>query len=320
MVSIIVPVYNREKELDICVSSLIKQTFNDLEIILVDDGSTDSSPLLCDEFALKYSNLKVFHNSKLGVSETRNFGLKKASGEYICFVDSDDYIDEKYIEKLYNSITSGDYNISICDYFEVTEDNKKICTLPYDKKEFSSLKLLNDILYGRTTNSFCWGRMWKKDFIKATFKKISYCEDTVFNVENLSVPYMSVSYVKEPLYFYVRHKNSITGQEKAGHLNDILNVAEIISDISEKDAFVNTKAARSLIVNYSFFVYLITVRHIDSEEYCFVKERSRSLIKKYNVKALFDFKSTIKTKAACILSLFSMSLVEKVYYIIHKKT
>lgn len=318
MVSIIVPVYNREKELDKCVSSLVNQSFKDLEIILVDDGSTDSSPRLCDEYAEKYEKLKVFHNSNMGVSETRNFGLNKAFGDYICFIDSDDYIDENYIEKLHSSITSGDYSISVCDYYEVGENNKIACSLAYDEKEFSSIKLLNDILYSRTTNSFCWGRMWKKDILKESFKNISYCEDTVFNVENLAVPDLTVSYVKEPLYYYVRHKNSITGQEKAGHLNDILNVAEMIADISQKNNYVKTKAVRSLIVNYSFFVYLIAARHNESNEYDFVKERSKSLIKKYNLKVLFDIKSTIKTKAACIMSVFSMKLVAKVYYSLQK--
>lgn len=318
MVSIIVPVFNREKELDRCLSSIINQSFKDLDIILIDDGSTDCSPQLCDKYSDKYNMVRVFHNSNMGVSETRNFGLRNAKGDYICFIDSDDYVDEKYIEKLYTSITSGDYNVSICDYYEVIDTEKILCRLPYNKIDINSSKLLNDILYSRTRNSFCWGRMWKKDIITSTFKNIGYCEDTVFNVENLAVPDISVSYVKEPLYYYVRHKNSITGQEKAVHLNDILNVTEMISDISKKNALVNAKAVRSLVVNYSFFVYLIAARHNDSNEYDFVKERSKSLIKKYNLKVLFDLKSTIKTKAACIMSVFSMKMVSKVYYSLQK--
>ncbi len=318
MVSIIVPVFNREKELDRCLSSIINQSFKDLDIILIDDGSTDCSPQLCDKYSDKYNMVRVFHNSNMGVSETRNFGLRNAKGDYICFIDSDDYVDEKYIEKLYTSITSGDYNVSICDYYEVIDTEKILCRLPYNKIDINSLKLLNDILYSRTKNSFCWGRMWKKDSLTAIFKNISYCEDTLFNVENLAAPNISVSYVNEPLYYYARHTNSVTGQEKPGHLKDILDAADMIFTISEKNCFINTKAARSLIVNYSFFVYLITVKYNDSEEYYFVKERSRSLIKKYNLKVLFDFKSTFKTKVACIMSLLSMKLVEKAYYSLQK--
>lgn len=314
MISIIVPVYNREKELNRCVSSLINQTFEDIEILLVDDGSTDSSPQLCDDYSNKYDKLKVFHNTNMGVSQTRNFGLSKASGDYICFIDSDDYIDEKYIEKLYISITSGDYNVSICDYFEVTGEGENACRLPFNGTNISSLKLLNDILYSRTTNSFCWGRMWKKDFLTAQFKEISYCEDTLFNVENLSVPETFVGYVKEPLYYYVRHKKSITGQEKPERLNDILDVAEMIYKISDNNDFVDSKAARSLIVNYSFFVYLIAAKHNGVKDYDSVKKRSRGLIKKFQWKVLFDIYSTVKTKIACIMSAISMKLVEKVYF------
>ena len=101
LVSVIVPVYKVEQYLNRCVSSIIKQSHTNLEIILVDDGSPDRCPQLCDEWALQDSRIKVVHKENGGLSDARNVGLKKASGNYICFVDSDDYVSTKFVETLY---------------------------------------------------------------------------------------------------------------------------------------------------------------------------------------------------------------------------
>ena len=103
-ISIVVPVYNVEQYLEKCVNSIINQTYKNLEIILVDDGATDSSGNMCDELAKSDNRIKVYHKENGGLSDARNYGVERATGEYIGFVDSDDYIDSEMYEKLYEAI------------------------------------------------------------------------------------------------------------------------------------------------------------------------------------------------------------------------
>lgn len=107
-VSIIIPVYNVEKYLERCVNSVLKQTYKNVEIILVDDGSPDGSPGICDRYASEYNTVKVLHKANEGLGLTRNAGLRLATGDYVMFVDSDDYIKENTIEKVLNAIVNDD--------------------------------------------------------------------------------------------------------------------------------------------------------------------------------------------------------------------
>ena len=123
LISVIVPIYNVEQFLSKCIQSIINQSYSRLEIILVDDGSTDDSPQICDEFKEKDKRIKVIHKKNGGLSDARNVGIEVASGEYIGFVDSDDYIDELMYEKLLNACIRNNSYISICGRNIVNIDN-----------------------------------------------------------------------------------------------------------------------------------------------------------------------------------------------------
>ena len=114
LISVIVPVYNVEKYLENCVNTLVKQTYRNIEILLINDGSTDKSGWLCEELAQKDERIKVFHKPNGGLSDARNYGVEKANGEYIGFVDSDDYVHELMYEKLLNAIITSNADMSEC--------------------------------------------------------------------------------------------------------------------------------------------------------------------------------------------------------------
>ena len=116
MISVIVPIYNTEKYLKRALNSLLKQTYQDLEILLIDDGSTDSSLKICQEYAKKDHRIKVFHQENKGVSVVRNFGLSVAKGEYISFLDSDDYMEPNMLQTLYQNLIDTESDISVCHY------------------------------------------------------------------------------------------------------------------------------------------------------------------------------------------------------------
>ena len=122
-ISIIVPVYNVEEYLDECINSLLNQKYDNYEIIIVDDGSTDNSGKICDEYKKKYDIIQVYHKKNSGLSDTRNYGIKKASGDYLMFVDSDDYIEKNILEKITKKIESSKCNILITRFIEKYDDN-----------------------------------------------------------------------------------------------------------------------------------------------------------------------------------------------------
>lgn len=122
LISIIIPVYNVERYLNKCLDSIINQTYKNLEIVLVDDGSTDRSGLICDDYAAKDNRVIVLHKENSGVSEARNIGLKHSTGEFIGFVDGDDYVDRQMYELLLERLESDNSDMAACNYLQVDEE------------------------------------------------------------------------------------------------------------------------------------------------------------------------------------------------------
>lgn len=212
LISIIVPVYNVEKYLKRCVESLVKQSYKNVEILLVDDGSTDSSGLICDELANKYNNVKVFHKKNGGLSDARNFGIKKSKGKILSFIDSDDYIDCDMIEFLYKEMVSSNADISICSKYIDYENGKCIeVNNSKDKllmtKEEALIKINSFVGFDM---SFC-----DKIFKRELFKNVEFpygkkCEDfcTMFKIFDKcsgNIVYNAVS-----KYHYFQREGSIS--------------------------------------------------------------------------------------------------------------
>lgn len=186
-ISVIVPVYNVEKYLHKCVDSILKQTLSDIELILVDDGSPDGSGAICDEYAQKDSRVKVIHKPNGGVSSARNAGIEVARGEWLCFVDSDDYIDETYLEDF--GVDKGDADMYMQGYVELSPEKDVLAEHQMTCKEDSCL---TDVIAEsedlRIINSPCF-KLYKSSFIldnNIKFdKELSYGEDHVFSLEYL---------------------------------------------------------------------------------------------------------------------------------------
>ncbi len=158
LISVIVPVYNVLEYLPRCVQSIMEQTYSNIEILLVDDGSTDGTGQLCDELALKDDRIKVFHKENGGSSSARNLGISYAKGEYLGFVDSDDYIDATMYEKLYNAISENNTKIAQIGRDEINEDGEflaNICEPPKEIECISSENFLKELLMHRGDCSFC---------------------------------------------------------------------------------------------------------------------------------------------------------------------
>ena len=165
-VSVIVPIYNVEKYLDRSVDSLVNQTYENIEIILVDDGTKDSSGEIADRRAKEDSRIKVIHKLNGGLGSARNSGIKEATGEYLLFLDSDDYVDLNTIEELVKEAKKG-YDIVCCGFDRVDEETKKVYSQEMISMPFDELEINKDtILETAFLNPSGWGKLFKKDIIK----------------------------------------------------------------------------------------------------------------------------------------------------------
>lgn len=227
LISVVLPIYNVEKYLERCLNSVVNQTYNNLEIILVDDGSIDSCPQICEDFKKKDDRIKVIHKENAGLGKARNTGIEEATGEYICFFDSDDYIALETIEKAYKLAKSTEADIVTFGYVNIDKygDVAKV-VIPRTKKSIYEgnevqEKFLPDMIAsnpktGEITNLHmsAWASFYSKSLIeKVNWRFVSEREIISEDIYSLLVLYHSVKKVavmSEALYFYCENENSLT--------------------------------------------------------------------------------------------------------------
>lgn len=207
-ISIIVPLYNASSYLHHSLDALLSQPFHDIEIILVDDGSTDESPAICDEYASKDGRIKVFHEVHSGVATSRQVGLDNAHGDYILYIDADDVVGSDMISDMYHKAVEENADMVICDYQELTHDGEI-----YRKQEPTALEgatVLNDILNGKIYGAL-WNKMMRRDWLmkaNASFpQELTMREDLIFLSQCL--PYaQKIAYIAKAYYGYERRNTS----------------------------------------------------------------------------------------------------------------
>ncbi len=274
-ISVIVPVYNIEEEISKCLLSILLQRFTDFEVIAVDDGSTDKSPKILDEFAEKYSQIKVFHTKNHGLSAARNFGLKKAHGKYIAFVDGDDYIDPNFLSKLYQSIVDTDSDISVCGYTEFSNDRIRDY---YPRQEvLSGVNTTKRLLtHQENLDIVSWNKLYKKSLFNGILFPVGLNHEDNYTTYKLFNKCEKVSFISFPLYNYVRREKSITKKEQTiSRLNAKLKAA--------KEAKQYFRSNQELLSAAEFAEVLSFYQFID---FALKNEISKNNFKKYREKVL----------------------------------
>ena len=234
LVSIVIPIYNVENYLDKCIESVVEQSYKNLDIILVDDGSTDSSREIRDLWETKDERIKVIHKKNGGLSSARNTGINIAIGEYIAFIDSDDYIDSEYVTRLLNKMIETNSDIVCCGYYEIvdgktTVPNKRLICGEYEKKEALERLLKWDI------QDYAWNKLYRR----VLFSQIRYPNGR--NFEDMATTYKTflkankVCVVNDRLYNYLIRKGSISNTEDyVKHIKDMWDTIETYNErISE---------------------------------------------------------------------------------------
>lgn len=244
-ISIIIPVYNCEKYLNRCLDSVLNQTYNELEIILVNDGSTDKTSDICDKYKVKDERIKVIHKENGGVSSARNVGISESSGEYIMFLDSDDWIESNMVEKMYNHISRyDDIDMVMCGCcLEFSSKEKNILDIKLKNKTYNSLEeYLKEFSYYRDKGVFGYSvnKIFRSSIIKnnqVLFKKYSIAEDLFFLYDLL--PYCNkIKVIEDSLYHYMHeNQHSLSKSNK----EDSLYIINLFYD-KTKDFLYNTNS------------------------------------------------------------------------------
>lgn len=235
-ISVIIPVYNVESYIEKCLDSLVNQTLKEIEIIVVNDGSPDGSQIIIDEYVKKYPKLvKSYTQKNGGQGSARNFGIKKAVGEYISFVDSDDYIEHDMLEKMYTSAISNKSDVVIC--------GNKVISMNYEIIKYEKANLFyneTDIIFGKMA---VWNKLYRKDILKnINFRSGVWYEDIDYTIKVL-LNTKKISFVNECLYNYLlRPGSTMNNSNVQRNLEIITAFDEIIDYFKKNKKYLENKA------------------------------------------------------------------------------
>lgn len=276
-VSVIVPVYNVYDYIEKCLDSLVNQTLKDIEIIVVNDGSPDNSQEIIDKYAKKYKNIKSYIKENGGLSDARNYGIKYASGEYIAFLDSDDYVKLDMYEKMYNKAKEANYDMVVCDIDYLYPDK----TLRVSSGVNTDTTSIKDVYLN--IHPAAWNKIFKKDLFKnkVFFKKGVWFEDVEFIYRML--PYIkSIGVVKENFNEYVQRPGSITNTVNKKIYHYIDNMNGVIDFYKERKLYNEyEKELEYVYVRYVYATFIRSVKKYDYKEYMVAVDTAIKNVKEY---------------------------------------
>ena len=315
LISVIVPVYNVEKYLHKCIKSILDQTYKNLEIILVNDGSKDNSGMICDEFAKIDSRVKVIHQLNQGASVARNVGIDVSNGDYIGFVDSDDFIEPDMYELLLKNLLKNKVDVSICGIKNIDSNSNGIDVFdstPEIYKVFSTYEAMESLCENKTINFSFNTKLFKK----CLFEKFRFREGIIFEDMDLMYKIIDISnsvfYTSAPKYNYVFQSSSTLHQPfSKKRLDSICVYKEFLSFISKKYPSLLDKA-KCYFLELCFinlFEILDSKNNFENEK----KELINLILKTYQ-----EIKNSVFLSKKLILKVFLLKINVKCYYYFYK--
>ena len=269
LISVVIPIYKVEKYIFRCVDSVLNQTYKNLEIILVDDGSPDACPKICDEYAKKDARVIVIHKQNGGLSSARNAGIEIAKGEYITFIDSDDYVNDNYVETLYKAICEDGTDLAIGSHRAVYDNGTVIDRSCSKRCTLSSVEALKCVLYDDGIDVSAWAKLYKLEL----FSDIRYPEGRLY--EDAATTYKlidkagKISLDSKVIYNYMIRINSIAaGAFSPKKMDLITSTKEMCDYIVEKYPELEKAAKRRLT-----YAYLSTLSQLAQSKCSYPKEK-----------------------------------------------
>lgn len=305
LISIIIPVYNVENYIEKCLDSIVNQTYRNLQIILIDDGSTDGSGLICDVYAKRDERIQVVHQKNSGVSKARNKGLSLVKGKYVGFCDADDWIEQDMYEYLYNLLKHTKYSIAVCGvWLETIEGKTPVGYATRDTLYLGVPDALAALHVGKETNAWLWTKLFVTDHIKnITFdENLKVAEDYIFECDVL-VKSNGMICGTESKYHYVQRKSSVSNN---GYTVEFEKGVATVKRYVERYVEMYPDKARELKAKYilelmGILTAMIKGNNIDYKRVAEIKKILRSNIKDY----LFTKGVAMHLKGSALVICFS---------------
>ena len=299
-VSIIVPVFNGDEFLDRCLSSIVEQAYKNIEVIIINDGSTDNTKTICEAYSQKEPRVKVIHKKNEGVSIARNLGLDAATGEYIYFVDADDYVLSNGIESLVNKAVENLADLVVAEYY-VADSNKEYKVSPLISKDSNSF--LCSILSGKNHSA-----LWNKLFSRRLFDEIRfpvdirYIEDKVLVSQILTVYQPKIVFLNTPVYVYWQSESSVTNSNDRRVLDIFVAYVSIESFLNKSTGDDNVRIAFATSTYRCSWFILTTIDSQYLEEAVIEAKQHTKAMRKYRKY------SVLSLKVRLLLLLLSLKL------------
>ena len=278
LISVIIPVYNVAPYVDRCIESVIKQTYTNIEILLIDDGSTDESGQICDRYQKVDKRIQVYHKKNGGLSYARNYGIDRASGKYITFIDSDDYVSKQYVFYLYTMIKKYDADLSICAYKESRQDNYEFCDNRNIEECIDQKEAFTRYCYQNQIAQNAWGKLYAK-FI---FHELRYPLKKLY--EDEAIFYKVLDQCKKIVvgsgahYLYYKRNDGIIRGKFVDQKYDYVNsTKEVVNYIQKKYPDIYVGALSKLLWSCLHIWVQIPNKNISPQAY----KEIQYLIKKY---------------------------------------
>ena len=312
-ISVIVPVYNVEAYLERCVESILQQTYAHFELILINDGSTDSSGQICDHLASQYENIKVYHIENAGVSNARNMGIQLATGSWVTFIDSDDFVTQDYLATLASAVEGLNVGFAIAPLHHIK--NGIVTDIPSHSGKtelWSTEETMKELLMTTRTSFFPVAKLFKRDLLADEKFNTNYhlAEDALFLTELLLKTRCSCVFIDKPVYYYDHREGSATTSVNRYVFDTIEVYQQIIAQVSQ--AFPNLKYE---LINRECWSYITVYDKIiftSREEYQKEKAELRNWIVQHRREIWKDAYFTTFRKVAILSLVISPWLYKKI--------
>lgn len=278
LISVIIPIYKVEDYLSRCLDSILNQTYRNLEIILVDDGSPDACPELCDEYAAKDSRVKVIHKSNGGLSDARNAGMKIATGDYISFIDSDDWVSHEFYEVLLENAIKQKSDIIECSVIRAYDSSAQYPSEEDGRcRDFGTEDALKELITERNFRQHVWNKLYKRDIVDVLFPIQKLNEDEYWTYQVFGNARI-VTRINKTMYFYFQRGDSIMGQT----FN--LRRLDMIEALSERQKYIDKEfpsiasIAKMSYLGSCMYAYQCCLKYLSKAELEVARERISEIL------------------------------------------
>lgn len=309
LISVIVPVFNVESYIERCIQSLIAQSYVNIEIIIVDDGSTDNSGKICDMYGERDLRVKVIHKLNGGLADARNVGIREAAGEYIAFTDSDDWVAENYISELYKLLIQTDSDIAVCKFKRVSNEGEILLANSEEYQIYSNEDAIKQLLYQKISSSAC-GKLYKIDLWDEVRFPIQKLYEDVEPVYYVFRKCERVVCTNKILYLYFYRKSSIVNQKFTIRKMDYVeNCKKLLENIKvDYPQFENAAISRLMWAEVHVLVHMDAPKKYLNEYTMLMND-----IKKFRFFVMRDRNNKLKTRSVALLSCLGYMALKAVF-------